>query len=323
MNPHNLTLKQLRAFQAIADEGSFVAASKKLHLSQPALSQCVKQLEAELGGRLFDRTTRSVRLTSLGMSFLPYVRHLLAQLETVVTNMQELVSRRRGEVTIACLPSVASRLMPRVVAENERAFPGIRVNIRDANMRQVAEKVRSGEADLGIGSLYEEDPDVSSALLAEDEMQAVLPATSPLARHRRLAWDDLADAPFISLSHDNGVRDLLDAALRQHAIRVRTVAEVSNISTLTAMVEEGIGISVLPSLAMPRASHQVVRVRPLRPLVNRTIHLLWRTGIAISPAAEAVRISLQKVVAEDPELKHLPHVIWTEGPSWLKEASSL
>lgn len=316
MKPHNLTLKQLRAFQTIAAEGSFVAASRKLHLSQPALSQCVKQLEAEIGGALFDRTTRSVSLTSLGVSFLPHVRHLLRQLEGVVADMQDLVSRRRGEVTIACLPSVASRLMPRVVAANEKEFPGIRIVIRDCNMRQVTESVRRGEADLGIGSTSEKDPDpdLGSTVLAEDEFHAVLPVTSPLSRSRKLAWKDLAEAPFISMSYDNGVRELLDAAFERHGVRVRTVAEVSNIATLTAMVEEGVGISVLPALVLPRSTHPLIRHRPLTPLLSRTIRLLWRSGIGLSPAAHALVTSLQTVVAKDTALNHFPHVKWCGAP---------
>lgn len=313
MKSHNLTLKKLRAFQTIADEGSFVAASRKLRLSQPALSQCVKQLESEIGGQLFDRTTRSVSLTSLGRSFLPHVRHLLRLLESIVVDMQDLVSRRRGEVTIACLPSVASRLMPRVVAINEKLFPGIRVIIRDSNMREVVQNVRRGEADLGIGSAHDNDLDLGSTVLAEDEFHAILPVTFPLSRKKRLSWKDLADAPFISMSHNNGVRELLDAAFEQHGVRVRTVAEVSNIATLTAMVEEGVGVSALPALVLPRSTHSLVRHRPLTPLLNRKIRLFWRSGIGMSPATQALVTSLQTVVAKDTELKNFPHVTWRDA----------
>jgi len=108
MNRNNVTLRQLRAFVLVADKGSFVAAAETLALSQPALSHSIQQLEEQIGSALFHRTTRSVKLTGLGMGFLPTARHLLRQIDTSIADIQEAAARKRGRVVVACLPNPAT-----------------------------------------------------------------------------------------------------------------------------------------------------------------------------------------------------------------------
>lgn len=308
---NNVNLRQLRAFTVIADKGSFVAAAEILHLSQPALSQSIRQLEEQIGSPLFHRTTRSVRLTSLGLSFLPHVRHLLQQFEMMMEGVHDIVAKKRGQVTIACLPSVASRLMPRVVAANEKLYPGLKVIIRDTHMRGVVAAVTSGEADLGIGGSVADNVGLDSSIIARDEFHAVMPVTSPLARRRTVRLADLADQPFVAMSHESGVREMLDLATAELDIRLKIIAEVSNIATLTGMVEEGIGVSALPGLVLPRNNHSFVRHRPLvEPQIQRTIRLYWRAGIGLSPSAQAIVASLKRCIAEDEVLSHFPNVRW-------------
>jgi DNA-binding transcriptional LysR family regulator len=311
---NNITLKQLRAFVAVADAASFKNASRNLHLSQPALSQTIRQLETEIGNALFRRTTRSVSLAPLGQSFLPHARHLLRQFDSVIGEVQQVAHQKQGRVSIACLPSVASRLMPRVIATSDRLFPGIRVVIRDMNMRAVVESLRGGESDIAIGgSVASEDGTLESFILGHDYFHALMPITSPLARRRSLKWSDLAGKPFIAMSHDNGMRGLIDAVAAEQSLDLKIVAEVSNVATLNGMLEEGIGVSALPGLALPRNEHAFVRHRPLTdPSVRRAIRLFWRGSFGLSPAAQAIVVALRHTIeAEDPA--HLPHVEWRSG----------
>lgn len=314
MAANNANLRQLRAFVVISDKGSFVGAAAALNLSQPALSQCVRQLEDHIGSPLFNRTTRSVHLTPLGMSFLPHARELLRQFDRLMSDMQNVVSRKHGRVTIACLPSVASRLMPRVLAVNERYFPGIHVTIRDSNMKGVTSMLMAGEADFGIGSSIADFPELGSVAFAKDEMHVVLPVTSPLARKRVLKWKEIADQPFIAMSHETGLRELVEEAAQKKNIGMHVVAEVSNLATLSGMIEEGIGISALPGLALPRNNHSFLRHRPLSdPKIQRTIRLYWKSGLGLSPAAAAIVSSLQRCIAEDDEVSHFPNMEWNVG----------
>jgi DNA-binding transcriptional LysR family regulator len=308
---NNVTLKQLRAFVVVADKGSFVRAAEALHLSQPALSQTIRQLEDQIGSPLFRRTTRSVRMTPLGLGFLPHVRHLLGQVDGVMADVKDIATRKRGRVVIACLPSVASRLMPRVIAMNERLFPGIRVTIRDVNMRTVIAAVTSGEADLGIGSSAAEHDDLQTAVLARDHFHALVPITSSLARRRTLRWRDLADEPFVAMTYETGIRELVDAATSEQGIKLRIVSEVSNMATLSGMLEESIGVSALPGLALPRNDQAFIRHRLLiEPKVQRTIRLFWRGSVGLSPSARAVVTSLRHCITEDRALADMPHVEW-------------
>lgn len=311
---NNITLKQVRAFVAVADAASFISAAGVLHLSQPALSQTIRQLEDEIGNSLFQRTTRSVRLTPLGLSFLPHARHLLREFDSVVGDIQEVATRKRGRVTIACLPSVASRLMPRVVAMNEKLYPGIRVVIRDMNMRALVESLRAGEVDLGIGGSAADETGLESVVLGHDYFHALVPITSPLARRRSLKWADFADQPFIAMTHDTGLRDLIDAAASEQGITLKIVAEVSNVATLNGMLEEGIGLSALPGLILPRNDQSFVRHRLLTdPRVKRTIRLFWRGNVGLSPSAQAIVISLRHTIEAEGAISRLPHVEWQPG----------
>lgn len=314
MGIKNVSLRQLRAFLVIADKGSFVGACEVLGLSQPALSQSIRHLEDEIGAKLFERTTRSVRLTPLGISFRAHVRHLLSQFDQIMGDVEEVVGRKRGQVTIACLPSVASRLMPRLIAVNERFYPGIRVTIRDVNMKAVSAAVISGEADLGIGSTVADRPELQGVVLAKDRFHAVLPVTSPLARRRALHWSDLAEQPFIAMSEETGLRELVNAAAQQCGVRLNITAEVTNLATLYGLLEEGIGISALPGLVLPRSSQSLIRHRSLsQPSLERTIHLFWRANAGLSPAAQGLVLSLQRAIADDQVLSHFPKVEWEAG----------
>ncbi len=311
MQRNNVNLKQLRAFVVVADEGSFVRAAAVLHISQPALSQCIRQLEDQIGSALFHRTTRRVQLTALGMSFLPHARHLLRQFEGVINDLKDVVARKRGRVVVACLPSVAYRLMPRVVAANERIHPGVRITVRDTNMKGIIDAVTSGEADLGIGSLATHNPELASRVLARDGFNAVFPKDSSLARKRVIRWKDLAAHPFVAMTYETGVRELVDQAAEQSGIRLNIVAEVSNIATLFGMLEEGIGISALPGLVLPRDENAYIRhARFADNNVERTIRIFWRAGIGLSPSAMALNDAMDRCITEDSFLANMSNVVW-------------
>lgn len=310
MAASNANLRQLRAFVAVADKGSFVKAAEILHLSQPALSQCIRQLEEHIGSPLFSRTTRSVYLTPLGLGFLPYARDLLHQFDGVMADVQATVKRRQGHATVACLPSVASRLMPRVMAANERLFPNIHVTIRDSNMKGVAAMINAGDVDFGIGSTITQH-DLASVVFARDVMCVAAPVTSPISRKREVRWADLDNQPFVAMSHETGIRDLVDETVAKLGINLKIVSEISNLATLSGMIEEGLGVSAAPDLALPRENQSLIRRRPLsNPTIKRSIRLFWKKGHSLSPAASAIVTSLHRCIASGEMAAHFPNVEW-------------
>ena len=146
----NVTLRQLRVFIEVARLQSFSRAGDEIGLTQSAVSRCVRELEGEIGLKLIDRTTRDVQLTDVGGNLVSSVSRLLSDLDDALREIREIGEQRRGRVVVAASPTVACRLMPRVVAACGRQFPYIALGLRDDVQSDVVRKVKSGEVDFGV-----------------------------------------------------------------------------------------------------------------------------------------------------------------------------
>lgn len=320
MARNNVTLKQLRAFVAVADKGSFVAATDILALSQPALSQSIRQLEAQIGCPLFHRTTRSVKLTSLGIALLPAARQLLRQMDTAIADIQDAAARERGRVVVACLPSIAYRIMPQVIAVNETTNPGMRVIVRDVNLTSIISAVTDGQADIGIGSMAGSGSMLDGIDIACDRFFGVFPKTHPLARQSEVRWKDFEGYPFIAMTVENGIRELVDNAAAAQGTRLTIASEVSNLATVNGLLGEGVGITALPGLALPDVDHPILVCRPLKePILKRKIRVVWRHGVGLSPSAHAIIASIRKALADGRILNDGYRVEWRDA--WSVPAS--
>lgn len=298
MNRNNVTIRQLRAFVLVADKGSFVAAAETLALSQPALSHSIQQLEEQIGSALFHRTTRSVKLTGLGMGFLPTARHLLRQIDTSIADIQEAAARKRGRVVVACLPSIAFRLMPAVIA-GEASRLGLRVVVKDVNLTAITTAVLDGQADLGIGSFETAAPSLDGVVIGRDRFYGAFPKTHPLAQKAEVTWADLQGHPFIAMTLEHGIRNLIDNAIAPYNVRLSIASEVSNLVTIYGLLEQGVGITALPGLALPPGEHPLLVYRPLKePVLERTIRVVWRHGIGLSPAARTIVKAITELISD-------------------------
>lgn len=313
MKANNLTLRQLRVFIAVADHGSFVGAAQTLGLSQPALSQSVRQLEAEVGSALFTRTTRRVQLTGIGLSLLPQARHLLRQVDAMVADLQDVVERKRGRIVLGCVPSVAWRMMPPVLAMNSELFPGITVVVRDMSMRRIKEALQSGEVDIALGNLPQDGDPLSAMPIARDRMHAVFPRGHPLEALDEVPWALLSEHPFVAMTTDTGIREITDSVVLLGHASLTMRAELSNLATVNGYVQQGLGVSALPGLALPRDDHPELAHRPLvEPELERTIAVTWRGNMDISPTASTILTSLSRVAAEGRVIGHGTNFDWLE-----------
>ena len=286
MKANNITLRQLRAFVAVADQESFVAASKTIGLSQPALSQSVRQIERELGARLFIRTTRNVHLTGIGVSFLTHARHVLRLVDDIASEMEHTIKRRSGRIVVACLPSVAWRLMPPTLADAARLFPETRIVVRDMSMAGIKNAVLTGEVDLGIGSISGNMVEFSSVVIVRDKMHALFQSDHPFQALDCVECSQLAGMPLVGMTEETGIRQILDGITAENGPALSYSAEVSGLATLMGLVEQGVGMTVVPGLALPRADHPILRSRPLvSPAISRDIGLFWRRSSITSPEA--------------------------------------
>lgn len=286
----NVTLRQLRAFVAVAEVHHFTRAAERLALSQSTVSTLVRELEENLGLRLFDRHTRMLRLTVAGAEILPLARRAMADLDSVIGSSHELRSLARGRVAIAAASLQAAMMLPRVIREYCEQYPGVKVEVCDCTEHEVIEKVRAGEVDFGLGSALAASHDILSRSLTTDVFVAVMPADHALARARQLTWRDLKEVPMIGPPADNAVRAQLDAALASEGIVLKRQYEVHLPLTILGMVEGGLGVAVMTS-AMSRLARTLGLVikSVAAPVIQREMSLLFHTDRSLSPAAQNLR----------------------------------
>jgi DNA-binding transcriptional LysR family regulator len=279
----------VQAFIAIADHGSFQKAAGRLHITQTALTRRLQNLEALLGVKLVERTTRSVALTGIGREFLPQGRRLLSDLATALLEIRETGKAQRGDVSIACVPTVGIQYLPRVIQEYSVRHPNNRIKILDHASSGVAEAVLRREAEFGINIGGPHHPELESLPLLEDRFVLICRDDHPLAKRRKLSWKQLEPHPLIFVGALSGNRPLLDSALGARNLKLQSYYEVQRSSTAVGLVAEGVAAAIVPSLAMQRGAYPSIRVVALSdPVVSRTLVLVSRKGSQLSPAAQAL-----------------------------------
>ena len=285
----NVDILGLEAFLAIAQHGRFHAAARALHITQTALTRRLQHFEEALGVRLVERTTRSVALTPLGESFLPQARRLLGELTAALVEIRETGRAERGDVTIACVPTVGIQYLPRVIQEYSAQHPGNRIAIYDHASSDVIDAVLRREVEFGISVGGAQHPELATLPLLEDRFVLICREDHALAHRKRLAWRKLEGHPLVFVGSESGNRPLLDAALATKQPALHVQYEVQRSSTAVGLVAAGVAAAVVPQLAIQRGAHPNLRVVPLvDPVVARSLVLVSRTGAQLSPAAQAL-----------------------------------
>ncbi len=283
-----VTFRQIQAFLAVSEHGTFTRAAERLHVAQPALSQLVRELERELGIRLFDRTTRRVELTEGGRDFHGASEKISQDLDIAIRNANDLAERRRGRIVVAAPPLLAAVILPQAIAELHARHPGIQVAIIDARTDTIVEAVRLGQADCGLGTFAAVEDGIERVPLARDSLMLFCASGSRFAGGGAIAWSELKDQPLITLTRDSGIRLLVEVGYEAAQIPLQPVYEVSQITTVLALVEAGLGIAVLPTYARTVATDRNVVARPLLdPTISRDIVMIRRSGRSIAPAVAA------------------------------------
>nr|WP_284504169.1 LysR family transcriptional regulator [Caballeronia sp. ATUFL_F2_KS9A] len=277
----------MQAFRAVVELGSFRKAAEAVNISQPALSRRIDKLEEALGVRLFERTTRSVTLTTVGRAFAPSAEQLLDDLDVALLGIRDVSSSRLGHVTIACVPSVAYYFLPSAVASFHRRFPRIRVKLLDASANEVLSAVISGEADFGVSFMGSQESEVDFKVLLQEQFVAACRRDHPLARKKCVTWNELYEHEYVSVDKTSGNRLLLDQALSAVSPRAPSVCETRHVTTMLGLVEAGLGVAAVPSMAMPGRNHHILTSVPLvDPVVKRRVGIVRRRGRTLTPAAQ-------------------------------------
>lgn len=283
----NFNLNDLQAFRAVAELSSFRKAADSLHVSQPAFSRRIEKLEEALGVKLLERTTRRVALTAIGRDFDRKIQLLLDDLDHTLLGIRGVAATRMGEVTIACVPSTVYYYVSQVISRYHERYPKIRVKVFDASANEVLTAVSNGDADFGLNFVGGQEPDIEFTPLLEERFVAACRRDHPLAGKRKIGWTELAQYDYISVSKASGNRLLLDQALLHVEGRPQSIYEAQHVTTMLGLVEAGLGVAAVPSIAMPAADHPLLVSVPLvDPIVSRKVGLIRRKGRSLSPAAQ-------------------------------------
>lgn len=285
MNP---TLRQLRSFVTVARLGSFTQAARRMHISQPALTVQIRQLEEMLGVQLFDRNTRSVTLTRVGAELVPQLERLQEEMDAVLAHTRELASGQRGVVRLACIPSFAASRLPEAILAFRRDHPHIAFTLKDANWNRVVAMVRSGDVDFGIADLLTTEPDLEFLPLMEDRMQVIFAQGHPIAGLKKVTLAKLAEHPMVMMDPETSARHTIDRAFAEAGCYPPRACEVMYMATAVAMVRAGLGFTILPASAIEWRAHPHLAVRAIGdPGFVRRVGLIRRSGRTVAPAGEA------------------------------------
>lgn len=280
------TLAQLRTFIAVVDQGGFTAASRRLGLSQPAVSRTVATLEKELGLPLFVRRRDGLSLTEAGAIALTHAREAVRHLTLMRTEVAGLAGDITGTLSLASLPSATATL----VAPQLRAFaqrhPAVTIRLLEGSEQEIRDWLDQGAAEAGVVSLPSKGLDV--AVLGEQDMVAVVPAEHRLAAKDVVTYADLAKGPFVRGT--GGCADVFMPIARRAGVEFDLAFEAREIAATLEIVRAGLGVSILPSAGLPELPG--VAVRPLLPQTVR------RLGVAVSASASApARAFLDQIAA--------------------------
>lgn len=284
----NVTLRQLRVFRSVAEGRNFSRAGDEVGLTQPAVSRAILELESQLGLRLLDRTTREVMLTDAGLSLAARLDRVLDELDQTLQDVAGLANARGGKVRVASSPTLSANLMPACIAACAAREPGIRFLLLDRIQQDVLDSVRSGEVDFGVVVEPSTAEDLHCETILNDPFVLVAPPDHPLARRKSVRWSALGGQALVLLDHASGSRRLIDGALARHGAVCEVRQQLGHPTTVFRMVEAGIGISVMPALAVPPSGLRHLVAVPLVPQVQRDIMLIRRRNRALSPLAERV-----------------------------------
>ena len=289
-----MTVKQLRAFLAVAQTLSFTRACERLHLSQPALSLAIKGLEETLGGPLLIRSTRSVRLTPEGEALLPLAKRLLTDWDNTEEELRQHFTLQLGRVALAAMPSIACNRLPRALRDFRQRFPRVNVTVHDVINERVIDMVRQQQVELGIAFEPESREGIAFLPLFEDTFVAVVPPELPLARADSIAWSTLLQYDFITLQRPSMVRILLEQTLADRDITLPVAFESHQLATVGRMVASGLGVSAVPALCRDQMHELGARCIPLLdPPIQRTVGVVVSAGQELSTAARALHEVLQ------------------------------
>jgi DNA-binding transcriptional LysR family regulator len=286
----NFSLRQLRAFVAAANHGSFTKAAERLHVTQAGLSAMIRELEGQVGCQLFERTTRMVTLSEAGKRLLPVVTRTVHDLEASVAELGDASGNGQSRLRIGVAPLVASSLLPGVLRRLHAEHAGVEIEIVDAERDDIQHLVERGEVDAGFGVFFNKVSGVRRQALFPCSLMLVMPRNLAQApRSRRSAWTKIPAEPLVALPEQNLIQKLVDERLATAGVLPNKRITVRSLATVIALVEGGFGVAVIPSFSAWACRRYEVRTCALiDPVVEFDFYCITRAGRRVPAALDTL-----------------------------------
>jgi DNA-binding transcriptional LysR family regulator len=303
----DMQLQQLVYFVSVARNLHFTRAAQEVHVSQPALSKQIHELERELGTALFNRARSNITLTAAGETLLPLARRILADADSARVQVQELVGLARGRLRLGATPSLSTVVLPEALARFHHAYPGIELIVEENGSRDLVRLLAQGELDLAliILPLHRRDPALSTSQILKEPLVVAAPADGSIVRGKSMRLRDLQRYPLVMFREGYDLREATLTACRRARIELRYVVEGGEMDAVLRFVEAGLGIAVVPSM--------VLEGRPkLRSIafagagLSRIVGLAHRRDVDPPASARVFRSMLMKHLSEASRSKALP-----------------
>jgi len=249
-----MKIDQLRTFQKVALTGSFTRAARELFLTQPAVSQQIKALEDSYRIKLFDRQGKKIKLTLEGEILFAKANNLLNELRDIEKVFEDLSKLDLGRIDIAATAVFSTYFLPRAMGDFIKKYPGVEVELHTGNSHEVITKLLEGGTDFGFGGVVKAEPDITFSLIHQEPYIFVVGKDHPLVERDQISVDDLKVFPFIWREHGTLIRRKMEEMMggSQGSTIFRNVIEVQNVETVKRLVEQGVGVTIIPEIAVGR-----------------------------------------------------------------------
>jgi DNA-binding transcriptional LysR family regulator len=295
----NITSRQLKAFLLTARHQSFSRAAERLYITQSGMSVLVRELEDQLGFRLFDRTTRRVTLTEHGSKFLPIADRSLLDLESAAANIGRSATAADRQLSLGALPFIAGKLLPAAIGEYAKRDPELHISLHDGDRAKLIAMVVAGTLDVCLGCFLQPVTGVRRTPVYRFSLMLIEPAARAGEAPLPMPWSEVGERPLLAQPAEHPVQQVIDLHLQSIGRRGAPEMVLNYFETQIAMVEAGAGSAVLPTFAVPACLERRVAMHPLTdPVVPIEVYQLVNRGKKLPVAAEAFTRFLRSYIAE-------------------------
>jgi DNA-binding transcriptional LysR family regulator len=280
----DFTSRQLRAFHLVAEHRNFTRAAEALFITPSGLSVLVRELERQIGFRLFDRTTRQVVLTAQGGELLEITRPALNTLDEGMARIEQISKRKNRRITVGTTPWIAAHVLPSAMREFRDRHPGLEIHLFDGNLSALAKGVEANKLDFALG-IFDRILGMRRVPFFRFSLMLARPDDGRPVRSQTSSWADLGGETLISLTRDYPYEQLTQKQLEKIGVACKRGQIVNGLDTQLGLVEAGLGIAVIPSFGLMASRNRKVRVTKLEPEVTLDFYEISNRGRKLPPEA--------------------------------------